>query len=107
MLDALKEWCEKNIKHKEACNALIKDVERLYTGVSTISGKSWFKLSKDFRPVAIGLTNQEGIEGLQIVFMSSKRVIFHFVIFKNGMSGYAVYYPDSEYVQTLKQLFEN
>jgi hypothetical protein len=86
---------------------MVEDVKRLYVGIRTVSGRSWFKLSKDYVPIAVGGIKQGSTKGLQIIFMSSKGVIFRFALFENGMSGYSVHYPESEIIEDFKQLFEN
>ncbi len=107
MLEGLKKWCLETIKDRKTCDAIVKDVENLYRGIRTISGKSAFRLSRDFTPVAIGGIVNNGVKGLQIIFMSSKGVLFRFAFFENGMSGYSVHYPESEIIDNANQLFEN
>jgi len=107
MLEGLEKWCLENIGDKDTCNALVKDVENLYRGIRTVSGKSAFRLSRDFVPIAVGGIVNNGVKGLQIIFMSSKGVLFRFALFENGMSGYSVHFPESEIVDNANQLFEN
>ncbi len=106
-LQNLMKWCLETIKDRKACEAMIKDVENLYRGIRTVSGKSAFRLSRDFVPIAVGGIKQGNVKGLQIIFMSSKGVIFRFALFENGMSGYSVHFPESEMVDNANQLFEN
>jgi hypothetical protein len=106
-LQNLMKWCMENFKSKEACEAMVEDVKRLYAGIKTVSGRSWFKLSKDYVPIAVGGIKQGNVKGIQIIFMSSKGVLFRFAFFENGMSGYSIHFPESEIVDNANQLFEN